>query len=72
MGVLQVHVQPPPTPLIKIEHDDNLDKGFVKLGLRRDQTSEKSKLYKFKFSFFKNGEPKQFLLLVRNFNITLA
>ena len=39
MGVLHVHMDQPPIPLIKIKHDDNLDKDFVKLKLRRYTTS---------------------------------
>ena len=38
MGVMQVHVEPPPAPVIKIRYDDKSDKDFVKLRLRRDPT----------------------------------
>ena len=31
-----------------------------------------SDLYKFKMDLFGNGEPEEFLLFVRNFNMTLA
>ena len=44
VGVVQVHVEPPPTPLIKIKYDDKLDKDYVKLKIRRDPTSTKSDL----------------------------
>ena len=71
MGVLQVHVDSPQTLLIKIRHDDKLDKDFVKLKLRRDPTSENLDLYELKTDFFDNGKPEAFLLFVHNFNITL-
>ena len=45
---------------------------FVKLKLRRDPTSSMLDLYDFKMSLFDNGEPEEFLLFVRNFNMTLA
>ena len=53
-GLVQVYVDPPPIPLIKINHDDKLDKDFVKLKLCGDQTSATSDLYEFKMSLFKN------------------
>ena len=71
MGVVQVHVKPPPTPLIKIKHDDKLDKYFVKLKLRRDPTSTKWDLYEFKMDLFDNGNPEGFLVH-GNFNMNLA
>ena len=67
IGVLQVHVEPSPTPLIKSNHDDKSEKDFVKLKLRRDPTSENSDLCKFKMGLFDNGKPVQFLLFVSNF-----
>ena len=36
-----------------------------------DPTSEKSYLYELKMALFRYGGPEEFLLLVRNFNITL-
>ena len=37
--VTQVHVEPPPNPLINSKHENKLDKDFVKLKLRSDPTS---------------------------------
>ena len=70
-GVVQVHVEPLPIPLIKRKHDDKSDKDFVKIKLRRYLTSEQSDLYDFKMNLFKNCDQEEFLLFVRNFNITL-
>ena len=36
-----------------------------------DPTLENSYLYEFKMAMFDNGEPEQFLLFIRNFNLTL-
>ena len=71
-GMTHPHVEPPTIPLIKEKHDDKSDKYFVKLKLRRDPTSPSSDLYEFKMSLFEKGEPEEFLLLVRNFNMTLV
>ena len=51
MGVVQLHMDPPPIPLIKIKHDDKSDKYFIKLKLRRYLTSDKLDLYEFKIDF---------------------
>ena len=60
MGVPQLHVDPPPIPLIKINHNDKLENDFVKIKLRRDPTSEKLDLYEFKMAFFDNIDPEEF------------
>ena len=44
----------------------------MKLKLRIDPTSSTSDLYEFKISLFYNSEMEEFLLFVRNFNMTLA
>ena len=41
LGLVQVHVENPPTLLINSKHYDNQDKDFVKLKLLRDMASEK-------------------------------
>ena len=64
-------MEPPLTPLIKSKHNDNQDKDFVKLKLHRDTTSEKLDLYELKMALFNNGKTEEFLLFVRNFNMTL-
>ena len=62
---------PPSIPRIKSDNNDNLDKYFVKLKLRGYLTSEKSYFYQFKMALFNNGNSEDFLLFVRNFNMTL-
>ena len=59
-------------PLIEIKHNDKSEKDFVKLKFCRYPTSKKSDLYVFKTALFDNGEPKEFLLFVHDFNMTLA
>ena len=56
-SVVQQHMYPPPVPLIKNKHDDNLEKYSIKLKLHRDLTSEKLDLYEFKIVLFENGDP---------------
>ena len=70
--VTHQHVDPPPIPLTQEIYYGKSNKTFVKLKLRRDPTSSTSDLYDFKMSFFDNGNPEEFLLFVRNFNMTLV
>ena len=61
----QMHVEPPPTPQIKTNHEKNPDRDLVKLKLRRYPTSYLSDIYVFNMAFFDNGELEEFLLLVK-------
>ena len=69
--IVQVHVEAPPIPLIKSKKDENSDKDFVKIRLRRDTMSEILDLYDFIMALFDNINPEEFLLLICNFNMTL-
>ena len=71
-GVVQVQMEPPPIPLIKINPNDNLDKDFVEIKFLRYPTSENSYLYEFKMNLFDNGDPEEFFFFVRNCNMTLT
>ena len=57
LGTVQVHEDPPPIPLIKINNDEKLDKGCVKIKLLREPESEKSDPYEFKMALFDNNNP---------------
>ena len=72
LGMTQVHVEHMTIPLIKGKFDDKKDNYFVKLKLCRDPTSRTSDLYEFNMSLFDNGDPEEFLLFVRSFNMTLT
>ena len=71
MGVVQLYVDPPLTPLIKSKHDENSDKDFVILKLRRDVMSKNPYLYDFKMDLFNNGNTEESLLFFCNFNMTI-
>ena len=49
-----------------------MDGDYVKLILRRVPTSGTSDLYEFRMSLFDHGNPEEFLLFVKNFQMTLA
>ena len=66
------HVEPPSIPLIKEMYNGKSDKDLVMLKFHRDPTSSTSYLFEFKMSFFDHGYPEEFMLFIRNFNITLA
>ena len=59
-GVVQMHMEPPPIPLIKINPNDNLNKDFFEIKFLRYPTSENSYLYEFKMNLFDNGDPEEF------------
>ena len=63
-GLVQLHVEPPPTPLIKSKHDDKSEKDFVKVKLHRDPTSENLDVYEFKMALFYNGDREFFCSLI--------
>ena len=60
--MIQVHVKPPPIPLIIGKYDGKSEKYFVGLKLRRDPTSSTSDLYDFNMSLFDNGDPEDFFV----------
>ena len=66
------HVDPPRIILIQEIHNGKSGKYFVKLKLHIYPMEYTSDLYEFKMSLFDNGDPEEFLLFVRNFNITLS
>ena len=67
-----MHLDPPPIPLIKINHDNKLDKDFVKLKLCRNLTSAMPDLYEFKMALFDNGDLEELLFFVCNLNMNLV
>ena len=66
------HVDTTSIPLIKETSTGKSDGDYVKLKLRRDLTSSTLDLYEFIMSLFDHGNPEEFLLFVRNFQMTLA
>ena len=72
LGINPAHVEPPLIPLIKETWNGKSDEDSVKLKFHRDPTSSTLDLYEFKMSLFDHGKPEDFLLSVRNFNMTLA
>ena len=48
------------------------DRDYVKLKLCREPTSSMSYPYEFRMSLFDHGKPEEFLLFVRNFEISLS
>ena len=61
-GAVQLHVEPPPIPLIESRNDTKTDKYFVKIKFCRDPTSKNSDIYEFKIALFDKIDPEEFLL----------
>ena len=65
-------MEPTPITLIKETCNGLPYKYFTNLKLHRDPMYSTSYLYDFKISFFDHDKMEQFLLFIRNFNITLS
>ena len=59
-GMIQVHVEPPPIPLIKGSYYGKSEKSFVKLELFRDSTPNTLDFYELKMYLFDNEYPDEF------------
>ena len=59
-GEVQLHLDTPPIPLIKMKYNDNSDKDFAKIKLSRDPMSANPYLYEFKIFLFDNDNPGDF------------
>ena len=71
LGIVQVHVEPPPVPLIKSKNDEKSDKYCAEIKLCIDPTSKNSDLYELKMALFDKGKTEDLLLFVRNFKMML-
>ena len=63
LGIVPVHVDPPPILLIKGKYYCKSDKYFVILKFCSYPSSSTLELYEFKMSLFDNGEPEEFCCL---------
>ena len=68
----KLHVEPPLKHRTKGKYDGKSDKDFVKMRLCRDTMESTSDLYDINMYLFDNVQPEEFLLFLRNFNMTLA
>ena len=66
------HVEPPTITLIKETSTGTSDGDYAKLNMHRDPTSSTSDIYEFRMSLFDQDDPEDFLLFVRNLQMTLA
>ena len=53
-----MHVDPPPSSLVKGKNDEKLDRYCVRTKLRRDPKSQESDLYELKMALIDNGKPE--------------
>ena len=68
---IQIHVDPPINPLIKIKFGTKQDKDCVNIKLRRNPMFYKSDIYEFIISLFDNWYSDEFLLFRLHYNMTL-
>ena len=55
-GAVKIHVDPPPTPLIKSKIGFNIERYYAKIKHRIHFTSEKLDMYELKMALFDNGK----------------
>ena len=65
---IQAGVEPPPIPLIKLELDDERTIYIIKVKMRRNISLAASKTYNINMNTLDDGQPEEFLSLLKNFN----
>ena len=65
-------MEPPWIPIIKEMFNDNSDEYFVEIKFCRYTTFSTLELFDFILSLFDHGNPEEFILFVRNFNMILS
>ena len=68
---IQARIEPPPTPLIKLEVDDDCTTHIIKVNMRRNQLSAASVKYNVNMNTFNDGQPEELFSLLRNFKIAI-
>ena len=66
---MQANIDHPPIPLIKFELDGDRTTHIIKVKMRRNPSSVASETYKVNMNTLDDGQPEEFLSLLRNFNI---
>ena len=64
-------IEPPPITLIKLESEELHATHIIKVRVWRNPSQSASETYKINISTFNDGQPEEFLALMRNFKITI-
>ena len=68
---MQACIDPPPTPLIKLEVDDEFTNHIIKVKMRRNPSLAASKTYNINMNMFDDVQPGELLLLLKNLRIAI-
>ena len=66
---VQEHIEPPPIPLGELELDKDRSTHIIKVKIQRNPTLEMPETYNINMPTFKDGQPEEFLALIKNFSI---
>ena len=64
-------MNPPLIMLIKLKLEEERASNIIKIKMRRNLASATSDTYKLGTATFKNGQPEQFLAILKNFKIKI-
>ena len=68
---VQALIEPPPIPLIKVDLEEERASNIIKVKMRRNPALAASETYELKMATFENGQPEEFLALLKNFKIAI-
>ena len=68
---VQARIEPPPIPLINFEFKDERSIHIIKVRMRRNPTSAVSCTFNINMSTFDDGQPEEFLALLKNSRIEI-
>ena len=66
---VQAHIDPPPIPIIKKDPPEFNEYDIINIKMRQNPSDAASEMYKLNIVTFENGQPEDFLQLMKNFNI---
>ena len=75
LGLLSAEVQAridlPPIPIIKKDPQESNEYDIININMRQNPSDAASEMYKLNIVTFENGQPEEFLQLMKNFNIAV-
>ena len=68
---VQARIETPLIPLIKAELEEEKSSNITKVNMRRNPVSAASETYDLNMATFENGQPEEFLALLKNFKTVI-
>ena len=67
----QAHIEPPQLPLIKSDEEAEKSTNITEINMQQSSTSYALETYALKMDTFENGQPHDFLKLLKNFTTAI-